>query len=141
VVGRCVAGLHRGVGPKIEHNKGQGARYQGSVGCTSTPLTRSDCWKKVRCKGAWCHSFGCATPFESDVQPRHHIQWPSCNNDLPRPAYLNVQTERLHTAHIVVEQSTLLVQVRQRQRRSIGRLARGRVGSGLQATAHHCGAL
>jgi len=83
VVGLYAAGLHRGVGPK--HKEREGARHQGSVGCTSTALTRSDRWKKVRCKGAGCHSFGCVTPLGSDLHPRLHIQWPSCNNNLPRP--------------------------------------------------------
>jgi len=47
--------LHRGVAPEVERKR-EGGVYQGSVGCTSTPLTRSDRWKNERCRQAWRHN-------------------------------------------------------------------------------------
>ena len=58
------------------------------------------------------------------------MQHPGSNNDLHRSAYLDVQTERLHMAHIIVRQSATIKQVSQVHYQKTGCARRGGGGGG-----------
>jgi hypothetical protein len=81
---------------------GRGGGYQGSVGWTSTPLTRSDLWKKERCTPRCKHRCQGNCSHTAHRSHKQHMQHSIATEDRRGSEYLDVQTERLRVTHIVV---------------------------------------